>query len=145
MGTLKLINPHDLNTFELLQFCQGLGLRFESTNGEKLTITGRLDLVNDDIREAITSARDELLALVYCTTHGIEYVAHVGIEQYDELNQLINALCDAAPHTVDQRQVMLESSAGMRPMDIPHCIEHFKRCMWHVERGTYWRFKARLV
>lgn len=143
MGTLKLVNPHDLTTPELLRFCQGLGLIFATVDGEKLRITGRLEVVNADIQEAVKAARDELVALVWCIEHGIDYVKYVSIEQHNELNRLINALCDAAPHTTEHRQAMLQSSAAMRPVDIPHCIEHFKRCMWHIERGSYWAFKAK--
>lgn len=130
------------NIFDLLQHCQGLGLVFEVVgDGESLTINGNLEALDESTREAIASARDELVALVFCQANGVEYVATVDISQHLELRMLINELCDKAPHDKAGREAMLKSSLTMRAMDVPVCIERYKRCLRHVASGIYWSFK----
>jgi hypothetical protein len=142
MGTLTLTNPHDLTAAELFEFCQKMGVLFDIANdGQMLKITGNLDLLDESTRDAIASARDELVALVFCQANGLEYVAPVDLSQHLELRRLINELCDKAPHGKAGREAMLKSSLTMREMDVPHCIDHFKRCLRHVASGTYWSFK----
>jgi hypothetical protein len=130
------------NIFDLLQHCQGLGLVFEVVgDGESLTINGNLEALDESTHEAIASARDELLALVFCQANGLEYGATVDVSQHLELRRLINELCDKAPHGKAGREAMLESSLTMRAMNVPHCIEHYRRCLRDVASGTYWSFK----
>jgi hypothetical protein len=142
MGSLTLTNPHDLTAIELFEFCQELGVLFDIANdGQMLKITGNLDLLDESIKDAIKSARDELLALALFQASGDEYVEAVDVSQHLELRMLINELCDKAPHGKAGRDAMLKSSLTMREMDVPHCIDHFKRCLRHVASGTYWSFK----
>jgi hypothetical protein len=142
MGALNLINPHDLTAIELLEFCQKMGVLFDVVNdGEMLKVTGNLEALDESTRDAIASARDELLALVFFEVNGLEYVAPVDISQHLELMRLINELCDKAPHGKAGRDAMLKLSLTMRAMDVPVCIEHYKRCLRHVASGTYWSFK----
>ena len=142
MGTLTLTNPHDLTAAELFEFCQELGVLFDiANNGQNLKVTGRLDLLDESTRDAITSARDELVALVFCQANGLEYVAPFDVSQHLELRRLINELCDKAPHGKAGREAMLKSSLTMRAMDVPVCISHYKHCLRHVASGTYWSFK----
>lgn len=142
MGALNLIDPHDLTVIELFEFCQDLGVLFDiASDGQNLKVTGRLDLLGESVRDAITSARDELLALVFCQANGLEYVAPFDVSQHLELRRLITELCDKAPHGKAGRAAMLKSSLTMRAMDVPHCIEHYRHCLRHVECGTYWSFK----
>ena len=142
MGALNLIEPHDLTVIELFEFCQELGVLFDIENdGQNLKVKGRLDLLGESIRDAITCARDELLALVFCKANGLEYFAPFDVSQHLELRRLITELCDKAPHGKAGREAMLKSSLTMRAMDVPVCIEHYKKCLRHVSAGTYWRFK----
>jgi hypothetical protein len=142
VGALNLIEPHDLTVIQLLEFCQELGVLFDiASDGQNLKVTGRLDLLGESLRDAITSARDELLALVFCQANGLEYFAPFDVSQHLELRRLINELCDKAPHGKAGREAMLKSSLTMREIDVPHCIEHYRICLRHVASGTYWSFK----
>jgi hypothetical protein len=119
-----------------------LGVLFDVVNdGEMLKVTGNLDLLDESTRDAIASARDELVALVFCQANGLEYAAPVDVSQHLELRRLINELCDKAPHGKAGRDAMLKSSLTMRAIDVPVCIEHYRRCLQHVSCGTYWSFK----
>lgn len=143
MGALNEVSLSLLSPTDLKAVCESLGLSFAVIGqGERLEVSGNLAGVDDGIREAIKTHRDDLIALVYLVDmHGEPFSNMPPIGSWCELDALINEVCDKVPYDMDRRQAMLNARKNMRPMDIPHCIEHFKQCLVHVRNGTHERFR----
>ena len=125
-----------LSAIDLKAVCESLGMSFNVVGEcEKLEVSGNMAALDDGIKAAIKAHRDDLMALVWLVDMHGESFSDVPTGAWRELDGLINAYCDKSHTSTIERERMLQASKTMRPMDIPHCIDYFKRCIGQLERG----------